>query len=191
MQAGGSRGFASASRGNGVAPETPASLNALAVNPPGRGPSEAWLAARLGMTRQGLRKARATGRCSQSKEVEVLRRELAENTNPALRRPKPGHKPAASPLAAHRARFEAARAREKELKVKMLEGSLVDRQRAAALFYEAGKRARESWEQWPSRVAAMIAAELDVPAHTVEQVLTKHVKEHLRKIPQDLRAQFR
>jgi hypothetical protein len=149
------------------------------------------LAARLGMTRQGLRKARATGRCSQSKDIEVLRRELAENTNPALRRPKPGHKPAALPLAAHRARFEAARAREKELRVKMLEGSLVDRQKAASLFYEVGKRIREAWEQWPARVAAVIAAELGVEPHKVERVLTRHVKEHLRKIPKDLKAEFR
>jgi hypothetical protein len=152
------------------------------VNPPGRGPSEVWLAARLGMTRQGLRKARATGRCSRSKEVEVLRRELAENTNPALRRPKPGHKPAGSPLAAHRARFEAARAREKELKVKQLEGSLVDRRKAAALFFEIGKRTREMWKQWPARVAAVIAAELGADPHKVEQVLAKYVKEHLRNL---------
>jgi hypothetical protein len=67
----------------------------------------------------------------------------------------------------------------------------VDRDRAAALFYEAGKRARESWEQWPSRVAAMVAAELGSDPHAVEQVLTRHVKEHLRKIPRDLKAEFR
>jgi hypothetical protein len=186
MQAGGSRDLASASREIGVAPGTPSSAKGLAVNPPDRGPSEAWLAARLGMTRQGLRKARAAGRCSQSKDVDVVRRELAESTNPALQRPKPGHKPARSALTAHRSRYEAARAREKELKVKVFEGSLVDRDRAAALFFEAGKRARESWEQWPARVAAIVAAELGVEPHPVEQVLTKHVKEHLRKIPQDL-----
>jgi hypothetical protein len=67
----------------------------------------------------------------------------------------------------------------------------VDRERAAALFFEAGKPARESWEQWPSRVAAMIAAELGVEPHAAERVLTRHVKEHLRKIPQDLKAEFR
>ena len=100
-------------------------------------------------------------------------------------------KPARSALAAHRSRYEAARAREKELRVKVFEGSLVDRDRAAVLFFEAGKRAREAWEQWPARVAAIIAAELGVEPHPVEQVLTRHVKEHLRKIPQDSRAQFR
>jgi hypothetical protein len=40
-------------------------------------------------------------------------------------KPHPGHKPATGALPQHRARYEAARAREKELKVKQLEGRLV------------------------------------------------------------------
>jgi hypothetical protein len=153
-------------------------------------PTDAELAAELGMTQQGLSKARHSGRCSASKDVEVLRRELAANTDPRMQRSKV-HTKATPTLQSHRARYEAARAHGKELKVKVFEGSLVDRDRAAALFYGAGKRARESWEQWPARVAAIVAAELGADPHNVERVLTKHVKEHLRKIPQDLRAQFR
>ena len=153
-------------------------------------PTDAELAAELGMTQQGLSKARNTGRCSASKDVEVLRRELAANTDPRMQRSKVQTKSTPT-LQSHRARYEAARAKEKELKVKVFEGTLVDRAKAAALFFEAGKRVRESWEQWPARVAAIIAAELGVEPHPVERVLTKHVKEHLRKIPQDLRAQFR
>ena len=40
-------------------------------------------------------------------------------------------------------------------------------------------------------MAAQVAAELGVDPHTVEWVLTRHVKEHLRQIPQDLKAAFR
>jgi hypothetical protein len=153
-------------------------------------PTDAELAAELGMTQQGLSHARRAGRCSRSKDVNVLRRELAANTDPRMQRKKAETKSAPT-LTQHRARFELARAREKELKVRQLEGSLVDRDRAAALFFEAGKRARESWEQWPARVAAIVAAELGVDPHNVERVLTRHVREHLRKIPQDLKAEFR
>jgi hypothetical protein len=39
--------------------------------------------------------------------------------------------------------------------------------------------------------AAQEAAELGADPHTVERVLTKHVKEHLRKIPPDPKAGFR
>jgi hypothetical protein len=152
-------------------------------------PTDAELAAELGMTQQGLSKARHSGRCSDSKDVGVLRRELAANTDPRMQRSKVQTKSAPT-LQSHRARYEAARAHEKELKVKVFEGSLVDRERAAALFFEAGKWAREAWEQWPPRVAAVVAAELGVDPHKVEQVLTKHVKEHLRNIPQDLKAEF-
>jgi hypothetical protein len=153
-------------------------------------PSDRELAAELGISHTALQKARNTGRVGTSKDVNVLRRELAANTDPRMQRSKVQTKSAPT-LQSHRARYEAARAREKELKVKVFEGSLADRERAAALFFEAGKLARESWEQWPSRVAAMIAAELGVEPHAVERVLTKHVKEHLRRIPQDLKAEFR
>jgi hypothetical protein len=109
-------------------------------------PSERQLAAELGMTHRALQKARDTGRVGTSKDVNVLRRELEANTDPRMQRSKV-HTKATPTLQAHRARYEAARAHEKELKVKVFEGSLVDRAAAAALLYEAGKRTRESWEQ--------------------------------------------
>jgi hypothetical protein len=43
-----------------------------------------------------------------------------------------------------RARYEAARAREMELKAAVLAGELVPRAKAAAAFFEAGRRVREA-----------------------------------------------
>jgi hypothetical protein len=193
MQAGGSRGFASDRIGIWVDPEEPFCTKDVAVPLPSGLPTDAELAAELGLSKQGLSKARHTGRCSDSKDVEVLRRELAANTDARKQRskPHPRHKAATGELTASRARYELARAKEKELMLRRMEGELVDRAKAASLYFEMGKRVRKMWEQWPSRVATMVAAELGASAHTVEQVLTRHVKEHLRQIPQQLRADFR
>jgi hypothetical protein len=193
MQAGGSRDFASDRPGIRVTAKKTFLRKALIVARPDGSVSDRELARELGMSHTGLQKARRDGRCSDSRDVDVLRRELAANTDPRMQRTKPHarHKTATGDLTAHRARYELARAKEKELKLRRMEGELVDRAKAASLYFEMGKRTREMWEQWPSRVAAMLAAELGANAHTVEQVLTKHVKEHLRQIPMQLRAEFR
>jgi hypothetical protein len=151
------------------------------------------LAAALDLSLSGFKKARRDGRISRSRDVNVLRREYAQNTDSRMQRskPHPRHKTATGDLTASRARYELARAKEKELKLRQMEGELVDRAKAASLYFEMGKRVREMWEQWPSRVAAMVAAELKTDPHTAEQVLTKHVKEHLRHLPQQLKAEFR
>jgi hypothetical protein len=193
MQAGGSRGFSSDRTKIWVTQEKPFPTKDLAVTLPNDQPSDPELAAALDLSLSGFKKARRDGRISRSRDVNVLRREYAQNTDSRMQRskPHPRHKTATGELTAHRARYELARAKEKELKLRQMEGELVDRAKAAALYFEMGKRVREMWEQWPSRVAAMVAAELGASAHTVEQVLTKHVKENLRQIPQQLRADFR
>jgi hypothetical protein len=132
----------------------PLYCKALAVRGNQSGPSERQLAAELGISHVALIKARNIGRCGQSKDVDVLRRELAENTNAALQRPKPGHKPARSARTAHHSRYEAARAREMELRGAVLAGELVPRARATAALFELGRRQRDHWLQWPARVAA-------------------------------------
>jgi hypothetical protein len=193
MPAGGSHDFSSDRTGIWVTPEKPFLANGLAMSLPNGQPSDPELAAALGLSLSGFKKARRDGRISRSRGVNVLCREYAQNTDSRMQRSKPHlrHKTATGDLTASRARYELARAKEKELKLRQMEGELVDRAKAAALYFEMGKRTREMWEQWPSRVAAMLAAELGANAHTVEQALTKHVKEHLRQIPMQLRAEFR
>lgn len=85
----------------------------------------------------------------------------------------------AETYAESRARHEKAKADERELKLQVMREELIQRERANRLTFELAKRARESWEQWPARVAAEMAAELGVEPHTIQAVLTRRVKEHL------------
>ena len=41
---------------------------------------------------------------------------------------------------------------------------------------------RDAWVNWPARVVAMMAAELEVDAHKLHTVLERHVREHLNEL---------
>jgi hypothetical protein len=41
---------------------------------------------------------------------------------------------------------------------------------------------RDAWVNWPARVAAMIAAELEVDPHQLHAVLERHVRDHLAEL---------
>ena len=47
---------------------------------------------------------------------------------------------------------------------------------------EVARRERDAWQNWPPRVAADMAAELGVDAHTMEQVLDRHLRKHLAEM---------
>ena len=49
---------------------------------------------------------------------------------------------------------------------------------------------RDAWVNWPARVAAMIAAELEVDAHKLHTVLERQVREHLNELA-EVRPNFR
>jgi hypothetical protein len=60
-----------------------------------------------------------------------------------------------------------------------MKGELVDRARAVAQVFRLARDERDAWVNWPARVAAMIAAELEVDPHQVQTVLERHVRDHL------------
>ena len=63
-----------------------------------------------------------------------------------------------------------------------MKGELVDRAKATAMVFDLARRERDAWLNWPPRVAANMAAELDVDAHLMEQVLDRFLREHLAEL---------
>jgi hypothetical protein len=41
---------------------------------------------------------------------------------------------------------------------------------------------RDAWVNWPARVAAMMAAELEIDTHKLHTVLERQVREHLAEL---------
>ena len=87
--------------------------------------------------------------------------------------------------------LERLKVAEKQLRLEILEGTLVDREEVNRLHFELGKRAREAWEQWPPRVAAEMAHRLGVKEHDLETVLTEFVTANLQATKSAARLQLR
>jgi hypothetical protein len=85
---------------------------------------------------------------------------------------------------------EVLKAQERRLRLQRLKGELVDRARAVAQVVKLARDERDAWVNWPARVAAIIAAELEVDPHQLHTVLERHVREHLAELA-DVRPNLR
>jgi hypothetical protein len=77
---------------------------------------------------------------------------------------------------------EVLKAQERRLRLQQMKGELVDRAKAVAQVFRLARDERDAWANWPARVAAMIAAELEVDAHKLHTVLERQVREHLNEL---------
>jgi hypothetical protein len=77
---------------------------------------------------------------------------------------------------------EVLKAQERRLRLQQMKGDLVDRAKAVAQVFRLARDERDAWVNWPARVAAMIAAELEVDPHQLHTVLERQVHEHLNEL---------
>jgi hypothetical protein len=68
------------------------------------------------------------------------------------------------------------------LAVRKEAGNLVEVDRAEAIFFEAARSERDAWISFPTRIGAMLAADLDVDTDKVVEALTVHVQQQLEQL---------
>jgi hypothetical protein len=90
-------------------------------------------------------------------------------------------------------------AQERQLSIQKKKGVLVDRARAETLVFRLARQERDLWVTWPTRVAALMAAQLSAEMETasgkavtietaiLQRVLETHVREQLDALA-DLRV---
>jgi hypothetical protein len=90
-------------------------------------------------------------------------------------------------------------AQERQLSIQKKKGALVDRARAETLVFRIARQERDAWVTWPTRVAALIAAQLSaemekaqgtpvtIETAILQRVLETHVREQLDALA-DLRV---
>jgi len=90
-------------------------------------------------------------------------------------------------------------AQERQLSIQKKKGVLVDRARAETLVFRLARQERDSWVTWPTRVAALMAAQLSaemekasgnpvtIETAILQRVLETHVREQLDALA-DLRV---
>ncbi|WP_370658203.1 hypothetical protein [Edwardsiella tarda] len=59
------------------------------------------------------------------------------------------------------------------------DGQLIEMATAEEVLFNAFRQQRDAWLNWPSRVAPLMAADLDVPADRMTEVLIEHVHKHI------------
>lgn len=89
-----------------------------------------------------------------------------------------------------RTAHEAAKASLTRLRLQERKRDLVDRRLAATLVFRLAREERDAWITWPARVAATMAAELGVDAHSLQKVLEAQVRAHLAELA-DVAPDFR
>ena len=77
---------------------------------------------------------------------------------------------------------EVLKAQERRLRLQQIKGELVDRAKAVAQVFRLARDERDAWVNWPARVAAVIAADLEVDPHQLHTVLERHVRDHLAEL---------
>jgi hypothetical protein len=77
---------------------------------------------------------------------------------------------------------EVLKAQERRVRLQRIKGELVDRAKAVAQVFRLARDERDAWVNWPVRIAAMMAAELEVDARKLHTVLERHVREHLGEL---------
>src|SRR5918999_1693574 len=77
---------------------------------------------------------------------------------------------------------EVLKAQERRLRLQQMKGELVDRAKAVAQVFRLARDERDAWVNWPARVAALIAADLQMDPHHLHTVLERHVRDHLAEL---------
>jgi hypothetical protein len=81
-----------------------------------------------------------------------------------------------------RTAHEIAKAHLARIRLQERKGELVDKAKAIATVFKLAREARDSWINWPARVAPIMAAELRMDTQIVHDTLLKYVRAHLNEI---------
>ena len=169
------------------------------------GMSERAYAAHSSLSRGAVQKARKTGRLvlfadgSINAAASDARRGAMTDPDQQMRsRGGSGSGDSTSYLKARTA-LTVYQAQERQLSIQRKKGVLVDRARAETLVFRLARQERDTWVTWPTRVAALMAAQLaaEMEAATgspvtletaiLQRVLETHVREQLDALA-DLRV---
>lgn len=171
--------------------------------------SERDYAAHSGLSRGAIQKARKAGRLVLFDDGSInatssdARR--AEMTDPDQQRRSQGGETAISgptdstSYLKARTALTVYQAQERQIAIQKKKGTLVDRARAETLVFRLARQERDVWGTWPSRVAALMAAEVasevekqtaqpvTIEAAILQRVLETHVRAQLDALA-DLRV---
>ena len=130
---------------------------------------------------RGTERARETAEAGEEKPVTKAHIE-AVNEGAAQAETLQGSEAGSFTMAKAAAADKAYSAQIKRVRLQQMRGELVNRKQVIAHVFDLARKERDSWMQMPARKAANMAAELDVDAHMMEQVLDRYIRDHLAEL---------
>jgi len=138
-----------------------------------------------GVSDRAVRKAIATGRINLNEkgkiDSELADIDWEENTDSSKQR-FAGTADNKVSYAKVKTAHEFQKMKRTELALKREKGELIDKATVKAQVFSLGRQVRDSWSNWPSRVSALMAADLNIDEHEMHRTLEKYVREHLNDI---------
>ena len=144
-----------------------------------------------GVTEGAVRKAISSGRITPNEDgtidVDRADREWEENTDEAkqnLMVAIDNHTPKkdANSYTKIKTAHELYKAQLTQLALQEKKGQLIQKEMVKAQVSQLSRQVRDSWMNWPSRVSALMAAELNIEEHQLHVILERYVREHLNDI---------
>lgn len=144
-----------------------------------------------GVTEGAVRKAISSGRITPNEDgtidVDRADREWEENTDEAkqnLMVAVDQHTPKkdANSYTKIKTAHELYKAQLTQLALQEKKGQLIQKEMVKAQVSQLARQVRDSWMNWPSRVSALMAAELNIEEHQLHVILERYVREHLNDI---------
>lgn len=77
---------------------------------------------------------------------------------------------------------ELYKAQMTQLALQEKKGQLIHKDMVKVQVGQLSRQVRDSWMNWPSRVSALMAAELEVEEHQLHLILERYVRDHLNDI---------
>ena len=77
---------------------------------------------------------------------------------------------------------EILKNKKRALELDEARGKLVDREKTKRAVFALARQEREHWQNWPARIAPVMAAELGIDTKRLQGVLDRRVREHLAEI---------
>ncbi len=109
------------------------------------------------------------------KNVQHVLKESGKDTNDGSSQ---GHPSFIKIKTAH----ELYKAQLTQLALQERKGQLINKEMVKAQIFKLGRQVRDSWVNWPARVAPLMAKELEVNEHALHTILERYVREHLNDI---------
>lgn len=79
---------------------------------------------------------------------------------------------------------EVLKAQTSKVRLAKLKNEVVDRAQAIAHVFKLARTERDAWLNWPARISAQLAADLEVDPHTLHVALDREVRKHLEELGQ-------